>query len=120
MVVKGVGNLESIYFSEDPSGFAHSINMEMAMEDAAFVVTCCCNAEFCWQFAYSKSDYEAVKHLIVDCIPLCDNIEELCDMLSDIFMDSFGDILIEDDEDDECDGDCANCMFKIDDSEYLQ
>jgi hypothetical protein len=40
-------------------------------------------------------------------------------MLSDIFMDSFGDILIEDDEDDECDGDCANCMFKIDDSEYL-
>ena len=66
--------------------------------------------EWLWEFEMNTpSDYERVKMNIFDAIFECSTMCELTEALDDIFVCSFGDILIED-ECDECDG-CEGCCM---------
>jgi hypothetical protein len=84
--------------------------MTKAATKPTFFVTCCCDNEWVYEFYMdNNSDYERVKMTIMDTIVDCDSVEEVMDELSDIFEDGFYDILVEDDDECDCDGDCDNC-----------
>lgn len=99
-----------VHPSNNP-GESHFITIAMAKDDPHFTVTCCCDEDWEWKFWYtSKSDYERVKYCIMDAVASCDTMEELMDVLADDFEEYFDDMFVEEDEF-ECDGDCANCGF---------
>ena len=84
------------------------IELMKSADEPIMCVDCCYDDDWHYEFYMdSSSDYERIKFNIMSAIFECDTMEELLDMLSEIFEDGFADILIEE----ECDGDCAYCEF---------
>lgn len=112
MTLCGVYEIETIVVhpNDDPHS-SHYIEIEMDKEDPIFYVTCCCDEDWGWAFWYSKSDYERVKYAIMDIIHECGTMEELMDVLDEIFVEYFDEVLVCEDDEFECDGDCENCEF---------
>ena len=108
MIYYGTGALERILFHDDVLEEPHWIDMEMSLEDDIFAVTCCCDDSWEWVFYYNKSDYDRVKFTIMNAIYECDDVDELLDILDEIFAEDFEDILVDEDEF-ECDGCCGAC-----------
>lgn len=108
MVYGGTGVLESILIHDNDLEETHWIDMMMSSEDSTFAVTCCCDDSWVWEFYYSKSDYDRVKFVIMTELYECDDMEELLDVLDEIFAADFEDIIV-DEDDCECDGCCGGC-----------
>ena len=82
------------------------IELTKSADSPTFWVTCSCDKDWFWEFYMTNnSDYERVKLNIMDAIFECDDMDALMAVLSEVFMDGFGDMLVKD----ECDGDCENC-----------
>lgn len=104
MVFCGSTNVERIIVHPmDNLNESHYIDIVTDKDDPVFYVTCCCDEDWGYEFPYNKSDYERIKFNIMEAIFECDTMDELLDVLSEIFEDGFETI------EDECDGDCANC-----------
>lgn len=94
---------------------SHWIEITMEKNLPVFSVTCCCDSEWEWKFWYDKTNYDVVKHLIMDCIIECDTMDDLIDALDEVFDEFCGDMLFDEseleyEEDEcECDGNCENC-----------
>ena len=96
---------------------SHYIEMITDKDEPKFSVTNCCYDEWMWEFWYSKTNYDIVKYLIMDCIMVAETMDDLIEMLDEAFEEYCGEILYIEDEDEdeleyellECDGDCANC-----------
>mgnify|MGYP005612569429 CR=1 FL=1 len=95
---------------------SHWIEITKDKDRPIFYVTTCCNIDWSWDFWYSKTNYDNIKHLIEDCILESDTMPELINKLDEIFTEYFSDIVCYDDETDnlDCDGDCDNCEFNED------
>ena len=116
MYLCGFGNVERIMcHEEDELDVQHYVDLIMDKDEPVFYVTCCCNEDFMWEFGYDKTSYERIKHIITDCIFECDSMEELMDVLDEIFEEMlYGiDEEIDDDDDDDidCCGDCDRCKY---------
>ena len=118
MILCGFGNLERIMCHEaDTLDVQHYIDLTMDKDEPVFYVTCCCDNEWQWDFGYSKTNYERIKNIIVDCIFECDDMEELIDTLDEIFeeivygSDEEIEEEYEEDECDECCGCCGRCEY---------
>ena len=115
MILCGFVNLERIMVHEDHDfETQHWIDLTMDKDEPIFYVTCCCNENWEWKFGYSKTMYERIKNIIVDCIFECDTVEELIDMLDEIFEEivygsDYEDVEEYEDDDDDCCGDCGRC-----------
>ena len=84
----------------------HFIDLVKDADAPVFYATCCCNEDWFYEFSMSNnSDYERIKHNIMETIFECDTMEELLNTLSEIFEDGFANILVKD----ECNCDCENC-----------
>ena len=92
---------------EDPSG-SHYIDVVMDKDIPAFYVNCSDYDEWSWDFWYNRTDYEIVKHLIMECIIECDTMKELIEALDDTFNENCRDMVFDESEI-ECDGDCDDC-----------
>ena len=92
---------------------SHFIEIEKDGSTPTFSVTCCCGEDWCWNFIYTKRNYDLIKYYIMDCIRECDDIDEVIDTLDEIFEENFMDIVCNFDEDDcafaDCDGNCDDC-----------
>jgi hypothetical protein len=113
MVYHGTSTSETILFHPigRPRQF-YFLELTKAAAKPTFFVTSCCGNEWYYEFYMeNNSDYERVKLAIMDAIFECEDMEELLDHLSEIFEDGFDDILVEDDNeyDCECDFNCDNC-----------
>ena len=100
---------------------SHWVDIIKDKDEPVFYVTCCCNEDWEWEFDYSKTNYERIKHIILDCIFECNDMEALMDALDEIFEEIvYGsdedeyEIEIEVEEEDEyeideddCYGDCC-------------
>lgn len=120
MILCGFGNLERIMCHEGHNlEEQHWIDLAMDKDEPIFYVTCCCNEDWEWEFGYSKTMYERIKNIIVDCIFECDTMEELMDVLDEIFEEIvYGDDEEYeeddgDDDDDDCCGDCGRCRMYL-------
>lgn len=87
----------------------HYVDMIMSPDDPTFIVTCCCDDDWCYEFWYDVSTYERVKYNIMEAIFQCSTMDELMKTLSEVFEDGFADALVCECEFGECDGDCAYC-----------
>lgn len=126
MIYQGTDVVEVIAINPmNNTNETHYINMVKSGDYSMFYVTCCCNADWFYEFAMeNNSDYERVKFNIMEAIFKCDTVNELLCTLSDVFEEGFGDILIENNDGCECeccdhgececqcDGDCGNCRYE--------
>ena len=108
MIFCGNGTMERLFVhSMDDINEQHYIDLTMSKDDASFLVSCCCDDEWFYEFEYNKSDYERIKFNIMNAIFECDTMEELIDVLDDIFLDGFEELIIECSADDYCDCECC-------------
>lgn len=112
MIYHGTYTVECIaVYTMDNMRVAQFIELKTYADQPTFSVECSYDEDWYYEFYIeSVSDYERVKFNIMKAISECETMEELLDMLSEIFEDGFEDILIEDALiEEECDGDCAHC-----------
>ena len=121
MVLCGIGSLERLYVHKNNNlNERHWVDIEMSEDTPTFAVTTCCDDEWIWEFWYDKTNYDLVKHMIMDCIFECDNMKELIYAMDEVFEEYFSDIVVneaelqEDEIKFECNGDCDNCSFNED------
>lgn len=108
MILCGFGNLERIMIHEAHDIEEHHwIDLVMDKDEATFYLTCCCSEDWEWQFAYDKTTYEEVKHIVMDCIFSCETVEELIDTLDEIFEEMLYGSEEEDDYYEAGNGDCC-------------
>ena len=115
MMLCSVENLERFYVhpSNNPHE-RHWVDVSMRGDAPTFAVTSCCDDEWIWEFWYDKTNYDLVKHVVMDCIFECDDMDELIDAMDETFAEYFYEIVVDEDlQEDEiqCDGDCDNCEF---------
>lgn len=121
MIFDSTGGLERLYMYQDNNfNVRHWVDITMGTEDeeSTFSVTICCNDEWIWEFYYTQTNYDLVKHMIMDCIFEAEDINDLIDKMDETFEIYFSEIVVgtaELEEDYfECDGDCDNCSFNED------
>lgn len=109
MVYNGTNKTEVIWFSpENDLEEVHYIELIKSDDEPVFYVTACCNEDWMWAFYMDGvSNYEMVKYTIIDTAFGCVSMGELLDNLDEIFADEFEDILVEDEDECECDGSCC-------------
>lgn len=117
MIYCSTGNLERLFFHVNGNlEERHWVDMEMSNCGPTFAVTICCDEDWIWEFKYDKTNYDLVKHMIMDCIFEAESVGELIDAMDEVFEECFDDIVVnvaelqEDEIEFECDGDCDNCM----------
>jgi hypothetical protein len=89
----------------------HYIGMTKHADMSMFTVRCDCSD---WRYDFmmeNNSDYDRIKFNIMEAIFECEDVDALLVVLSEVFEDGFGDILIEENECN-CDGSCENCNCK--------
>lgn len=93
-----------IFYLVDQPNEAHWIALTKSADEPTFVVTCCCDPTWYYEFSLeNNSIYERIKMTIMDEIVDCEGVEELLYWLSDVFEHEFEDILIKNEDDDDCD-----------------
>lgn len=115
MVYNGTESSELIIFHEaGNSNNVHFIELNKPVDGPTFSVSCCCDRDWHYEFLLrSNSDYERIKYNIMETMFEVETVEELLDTLSETFEDGFSDILVEEDDDWECDGDCEHCKDNV-------
>ena len=86
----------------------HVIALTKECDEAAFTVSVCCYDDWRWKFSLaSPAHYEMVKHMIMDAVWDCEDMDELLDELDITFEEMFSEIVIDENG---CDGHCCeNC-----------
>lgn len=113
MLYKGTTIMEHICVAtEQDVHHEYCISMMKADSENAFYVTTDYDDDWFWEFYLDgATNYEMVKHMIVDVVFDCDNMDEVIETLDDVFEDIFKDIVVE--YECECDGNCGeDCKCK--------
>ena len=111
MVYYGTEKAELIYFHEKGNeNNMHFIVMEQDCDESVFYVRTCCNSDWEWKFYYNPSNYEMVKHMIMDAGFECDAMDEMLFELDGIFEEIFEEIVVWDEC--ECNRSCEHCDCK--------
>ena len=112
MVYYGTYNTEGIvvHIKDDPDD-VHVISLTKEFNEAAFTVRVCCYEDWEWKFSLTSSaNYEMVKHMIMDTAFECEDMDELINMLDEIFEKMFSKIVVNEDK---CDKHCCeNCNHR--------
>ncbi len=102
-----------LYHEHNPSD-AHYITLTKSGDFPSFYVQCCCNKKWFWEFKMDNiSNYEMIKHVVMDTIMESANMRELLEKLDEQFEEIFDDIVDWDtewDDSEECC--CENCNHR--------
>ena len=96
MVYYGTYNTEGIvvHLNEDVDD-RHIIYLTKECDAATFTVNVCCYNDWEWKFSLaSPANYEMVKHMIMESAFECEDMDELINMLDDVFEEMFAEIVI--------------------------
>lgn len=112
MIYHGTSMIERIYMGTDDNlSNACCIELTKAHDEPAFYITSCNNTDWSWTFRMDgESNYEMIKHTIMDAIFECNNITELMDYLDNVFEENFDDIVLYEEMHDDCC--CENCNHR--------
>ena len=112
MIYCSTGSLERLFMHESKHPEErHWIDITMGEDTPTFAVTCCCDDEWIWEFWYDKTNYDLVKHMIMDCIFESKDMDDLIDAIDEVFEECFRDIVANEAELQEDEFECANCRF---------
>lgn len=117
MVYAGTNATETIWFAPLSNvNEMHCIELIKADDESVFYVTSCCSEDWVWAFYMDGlSNYEMIKHTIMDTAFECDSMCQLLGVLDCIFATDFEDIIVcEIEEEDECNEACCceNCSHR--------
>ena len=113
MIYHGTSKAETIFIGpENDLNDVCCIDLIKMHDEPAFCVTTCSNTDWVWKFYMDgESNYEMVKHSIIDAIFECNNIIELIDYLDEFFEENFYDIVVYEEEAyDDCN--CEHCNHR--------
>jgi hypothetical protein len=112
MVYHGTGIVEEIYMGPDGNlEDVCCVELIKVPDEPVFYVTTCCNTDWIWKFNMDgESNYEMIKHTIIDAIFECNDIIELMDCLDAVFEEDFDDIVVWEEVYDDCC--CENCNHR--------
>lgn len=113
MVYHGTSKIETIWVG--PENDMHDvccIDLTKVYDESVFYVSTCGDEDWIWKFYMEgETNYEMVKHAIIDEVFECENMIELLEHLDDIFGEIFGDIVVyEEEAHDKCC--CENCNHR--------
>ena len=87
-----------------------SIGLTMDKHEPKFYVWCDYDRDWFWEFWYlSRTGYEKVKQCILDVSYECEDIDETLEILSEVFFEGFGEMLVDDDEEEICQCESVSC-----------
>jgi hypothetical protein len=117
MIYNGTNVTETILFSPISNvDDVHCIDLIKADDESIFYVTTCCNDDWVWAFYMDGlSNYEMVKHTIMDTAFECVDMYQLLGELDSIFATDFEDIIAHEvDEERMCNDVCCceNCNHR--------
>jgi hypothetical protein len=89
----------------------HMIFLTKGCNEATFTVHACCYDDWEWKFSMeSPAHYEMIKYMIMNAVFECEDMDELINMLDEIFEKDFSKIVVNEDE---CNGSCCeNCNHR--------
>ena len=109
MIYTGTGMAEFINVHDGNRNY--TIELAKMPNEPTFVVMCDYDDDWGYEFYMeNNSDYERIKYSVMDALWECDSMDELLDVLSEVFEDGFADILVEDECD--CETGCKHCGCK--------
>ena len=116
MIFCSTGSLERLFVHPNNNlEERHWVDIAMSESTPTFAVSVCCDDEWIWEFWYDKTNYDLVKHVIMDCIFEAEDMDELIELMDEAFEESFNEIVVDTAElqegEIECDGNCASCEF---------
>jgi hypothetical protein len=116
MVYCSTGSLERLFVHPNNNlEERHWVDIAMGEDTPTFAVSICCDDEWIWEFWYDKTNYDLVKHVIMDCIFEAEDMDELIELMDEAFDELFYEIAVDTAElqegEIECDGNCASCEF---------
>ena len=113
MIFCGIMQTESVHLHEENNlDQTYMIDLTMAKHEPKFYVHSLNDEKWFWEFRYtSKTDYERVKMCIMDVADNCSTFAETLDMLSEVFMEYFDDMLRPEEHVCQCGN--ANCSDKL-------
>ena len=89
----------------------HYIDLVKAESDNVFFVNSCCDEDWYWVFYLNGvSNYEMIKHVIMDVMLESRDMYEVMETLDEVFEENFGEIVAVDDCD--CENGCEHCSCK--------
>ena len=112
MIYYGTDKIEVVYFYLNDESQRHFITMEQDSDENIFYVRTCCNVDWEWKFEYTTSNYEMIKHAILDAIFDSEDMHDLLYILDEIFEEGFNEIVIFDECDCDCENGCNHCGCK--------
>ena len=88
------------FYMQDKNGHVHAIEMTKNGFNSTFSVYCSCDEDWGYEFSNMDvtSDYERVKHIVVEAAFACADIFEAMNAIDDAFEHVFGDIMFDEDE----------------------
>lgn len=100
---------ERIYMHNDcDKNDVHCIMLTKSGEEPVFYVHCCCDEDWVWEFYMDNaSNYEMVKHMVMDTMFECEDIEAVICELDEVFADIFDDIVVWDVDNDNNNEECC-------------
>lgn len=111
MIYYGTDVTETIYMHRDNNmQDMHFVELTKSGDEPVFYVKACCNPDWSWKFFMDNvSNYEMVKHTVMDTMFECDDMNEVIEELDVQFEEIFNDIVVWD----ECEGNCCeNCNHR--------
>lgn len=112
MVYYGTYNTEGIVVhTNGDTDDIHVIYLTKEFNEATFTVRVCCYEDWEWKFSLaSPANYEMIKYTIMDAAFECEDMDELINLLDEIFEKNFSKIVANEDKCDEhC---CENCNHR--------
>lgn len=84
----------------------HIVSLTQYPHEAVCTVEICCDEDWEWKFDMTTpSNYELVKHMIMDVAFESDNMEEFVAAIDEMFEEDFAAIVVDDER--ECEGNCC-------------
>ena len=108
MIFNGMMKTDAFFFrTENSDNDQCFVEMERDCEIGTFSVCISCDDEWEWRFYDRASNYELVKHAIIDIALDAKNEDDLINGMDDIFSEYFDSIVAC-----KCDNGCGNCNCK--------
>ena len=114
MIFAGMNKTEAFFFhSNNDKNDMHFVEMERDCDECVFYVRVCCDDEWEWKFYDNGCNYDLVKHVVMEDMLVCDDMDELIRALDNDFEEIFDDIVVWDCEDTcDCETGCNCCGCK--------
>ena len=101
-----------VFHSKDDVDDFYIISFTQNLDGKTFRVEVDFDDDWYWELMMNPSNYETVKHMVMDVAFECESEDELLMELDTLFESAFSAIVVCDDEECDCENGCKHCGCK--------